>query len=556
MTAPAPAPATRRRPVLPVRWRQLLAALGVLAVVLPVAPAAAVTAAIDWADRPTTPIELPEGWSVVACEGDAPLLCATEGDADPAVVEHLPLPLPGFPELQQDLAAGVPPRVALAAEADRFHAVFREDRQMGCPAGWTYAPLATRGAVVGGLPGITYGFTVTDVDGRLVEHVRSWMGVREDGQDGVVDIVTANELNAGACLGDEGTQPFREGGLGRFAPSLAQLVARSTFGPGSAPAPRAILDGRMTADDAVGASVALSALAIPDGGAATALLARDDLFADALASGGAQGLRDAPLLLTGGDALDPRVAAELDRLGTTAVVVLGGEAAVAPTVVDALEADGIAVQRLAGPDRIGTAVALAREVAPTARRAVLVRADGTGSQETADALAAGSLAAVEGVAVLLTPTASLDPRVAGYLQDAGVEEVVLAGGEAALSPAVATALDDLGIAVDRAAGDERAGTATAVAARRDVPTAGYADVVVLVDGGTWVDGLLAAGLGLRSLAPIVLADGASLPPATRDFLAGADPTQPPTLLCMPSVLPAACDAAVSDLAGGDPVEPS
>lgn len=64
----------------------------------------------------------------------------------------------------------------------------------------------------------------------------------------------------------------------------------------------------------------------------TVVLARADQFPDALAGGPLAARLDAPLLLTGRDGLDARVAEEIERLGATGAVLLGGPSALSPAI--------------------------------------------------------------------------------------------------------------------------------------------------------------------------------------------------------------------------------
>ena len=73
----------------------------------------------------------------------------------------------------------------------------------------------------------------------------------------------------------------------------------------------------LTGETPVEAAIALSQATYES--AANVLLTRDDLFADAMSSGSAQGVLDAPLLVTDRDVLDPRVIHEIDRLVLSAL---------------------------------------------------------------------------------------------------------------------------------------------------------------------------------------------------------------------------------------------
>jgi hypothetical protein len=249
-----PARASRRRPG-PVVVATLVIALA--AVVTAPAIARASVPGLDWTALPADPVDLPEGWQAARCEGDAPLLCTAEAGIPQGAVAHLAVALAGS-ELGDELAAGIAVRTALIREVRRVHAAVAEDRESTCP-GTTYIPDPTVGATVGGLPGVRYGFTLL-ADGRAVERTIGAMAVRDPGGDPVLDVVSAEQLAEGSCIGAEGTQPFTDAGLDRFAPILLQLVARSSAGSGggTVPAPAA---GALAAEDAVATSVAVAARA-------------------------------------------------------------------------------------------------------------------------------------------------------------------------------------------------------------------------------------------------------------------------------------------------------
>ncbi|CAN5173965.1 hypothetical protein BH23ACT9_BH23ACT9_35270 [soil metagenome] len=205
---------------------------------------------------------------------------------------------------------------------------------------------------------------------------------------------------------------------------------------------------------------------LPAGSAPTVLLGRSDEFADSLASGGAQGALDAPLLLTDPDQLDGAVAAELARLGAERVVLLGGEQALSTEVQQALGDAGLATERLAGPTRVLTAIAVAEALLPAPRRVLLARAFGDAevpSRAYADSLAGGAAAAGLQAPLLLTDSEALSTEVADYLnRTPSVGEVVVLGGTAAVSDDVVSALGAHDVTVIRVAGPDRFVTAASV----------------------------------------------------------------------------------------------
>lgn len=274
------------------------------------------------------------------------------------------------------------------------------------------------------------------------------------------------------------------------------------------------------------------------------LIARDDTFADALASGVLQGA--AVLLLVPREGpLPAPVSDVIGRLGATRATVLGGTAAVSPAVEQQITGLGLAVDRLAGVDRAATAAAIA-QAAGGAGTAILVRGyAGTGTDVAggfADSLAAGALAARRGWPVLLTAPEGLPAATAAYLEAAPLHHVVIVGGRDAVSSAVLGDVAALGLTVERVAGADRFATAVAVA--RSSPGGGHAVVVDGVSEDAWAGGFAAAALSRAWDAPLLLAAPDRLPLATRAFLAEevARPADTDRVLsCV--LLFAACEAA-------------
>jgi len=299
----------------------------------------------------------------------------------------------------------------------------------------------------------------------------------------------------------------------------------------------------LTASDNVQLSIRWSEAIVADAAAPVAIVARSDSFADSLAAGALAGTLGAPVLLnppTSG--LDARVARELDRVGAELVYVVGGTGAVSVAAESDLRASGRAVERLAGTDRVRTAVAVAREIGPTPH-VYLARAFGPDPARTfADSIGAGMVAGTDRVPLLLTDPASLSTSTADLLDAFDVEEVRIVGGTAAVSDRVETQLEAAGHAVARIAGADRFGTAVATA-RLSYSGGG---LVALVDGfsaNSWASGFPAAA---AAEGAVVMSDGERLPSATRAWLESQAGTGA-FLVCAPEVRPAACTAAANTL---------
>lgn len=329
----------------------------------------------------------------------------------------------------------------------------------------------------------------------------------------------------------------------------------------------------LEAAGAVDAAIAWSQFTFADGSSDTAALGRSDKFPDNLASSLIQGQEDAPLLLTGNEALDDAVAAELERLGVETVHILGGDAALDETVENELEAAGYTVHRDAGVTRIETAIDIARTHAPNATEGLLVRAfggpSGDETQAWADALAGGAWAADENMPVFLTQTNELNDNLRAYLEDSDITSLTVLGGTAAISEAVVAELEAMGIDVNRVSGSNRFATAIAIAEARGFTDPFDAGSVILIEGqaaNAWASGFAAAAYADLSNGVIVLSNGANLPPETQAYLEGADADNDgvndnadatpdadgdPQLVCGPFVDPEACAAAAAILGYGE-----
>ena len=167
----------------------------------------------------------------------------------------------------------------------------------------------------------------------------------------------------------------------------------------------------------------------------TALLANGRRPFDALAAGPLAAGQLFPILLTETNALPTVTGDALDDLGIEHVIVLGGTAAVSDGVLASLEASGRTVRRVAGSDRMETAVAVAgllEELGMKPARAALVSAT-----SPADALGAGPWGAPDAPVVLCEAAMFCGTATSSWAHTHDVGEVVVVGGTAAVSDVAA-----------------------------------------------------------------------------------------------------------------------
>ena len=212
------------------------------------------------------------------------------------------------------------------------------------------------------------------------------------------------------------------------------------------------------------ADIAIEAcrVAVPFGQRANrVVLARDDVFADALAGTALVDEQTCVLFTPGGpdQPLAAATRAEIDRLlppgGTDPrpVDILGGTAAVSAAAEQELRDAGYTVRRFGGPTRFETAAGIATSLG-TSDDVILAW-----GQDWPDAITGGAFAAATSTPVLLTPTDALHPASAQAMEALGVERTYVIGGTAVISEATAGQAPG----PTRVSGPNRMGTAVAVA---------------------------------------------------------------------------------------------
>ena len=253
------------------------------------------------------------------------------------------------------------------------------------------------------------------------------------------------------------------------------------------------------------------------GSADHAVVARDDLFADALAAGPLAGDRGPLLITPPGPVLHPAVRLALERTlprGRT-VWLVGGSSAVSDGVARELAAAGWDVRRVAGSDRVATAaqvsqVVVQREGRPD--RAVLATAT-----DWPDASAGGAYGAFSGSPVLLTNHARIPSATARALDDVRPREVSALGGSGVIADSVVEAIH-----ADRVSGATRQGTSAAIAELLWGYTNSEPDTWIAVPGygaDAWTWAVTAAPLAARHDAAVLLVNE-SLAAPVRGYLDG------------------------------------
>jgi hypothetical protein len=250
-------------------------------------------------------------------------------------------------------------------------------------------------------------------------------------------------------------------------------------------------------------AVAISHDSFPATGSASAVvLANAFNFPDALAGTPLAAAKHGPLLLSPGDGLDPRVAAEIARVlpaGRT-VYVLGGAAAMSSTVTGQLASGGYNVVRYGGVNRFDTAAIIADQ--GLGHPSIVLEATGTNFP---DALAGGAAAVAVHAAILLTNGGTQAPETAAYLSAHPPVGMFALGGPAAAAAPNATPL----------VGSDRFATSNLVASTFFTrPT-----IAAIANGFAFPDALAGgAHIGAKGGPLLLVAPSGALPSSVRFYL--------------------------------------
>lgn len=292
--------------------------------------------------------------------------------------------------------------------------------------------------------------------------------------------------------------------------------------------PPAAMSTRLAGENRLATAVAISVDGFAESAASSVVLARADLFPDALAGTPLAVQVGGPLLLTAPDRLSEETAAELERVLQPGgrVVLLGGPDALAPAVSDAVQSRGHQVVRYEGANRFETAVRIAEQLPPEA----LFYASGN---DFPDALGAGPAAVSQGGAILLTAGDTLPPESAQFADRRPTATSYAIGGPAA------RAVPD----AEPIVGADRYDTNVRLA-RRFFRSP---EVVGVATGAAFPDALAGGARVGRDNGPVLLSEPSALPDDVATYLSDVSTSVDSALLF-------GGDSALSDAVEAEVVE--
>ncbi|OED31773.1 hypothetical protein BHE17_04690 [Planococcus maritimus] len=238
---------------------------------------------------------------------------------------------------------------------------------------------------------------------------------------------------------------------------------------------------------------------IEDGTLDHVIVASGRNFPDALAGGALTNIKNGTIVLVNDrDAVIEKTTNEIERMlkPKGKVLILGSDSVVSEKMVEKLEQQEIATQRIYGSTRIETAIEIAEEVNEDPSEIFLV--DGF---NFADALSIAPVSAKLNQPILMTKKQDkLPDSVVTYLDESNIKTVTIIGGTLAVGSPIEADLEAEGYTVNRISGSTRTETSLAVA-KAYYPNA---SAVGIANGWQFPDALSGSAFAYRNNMPVIL----------------------------------------------------
>ncbi|MBN2909312.1 cell wall-binding repeat-containing protein [Polycladomyces sp. WAk] len=247
----------------------------------------------------------------------------------------------------------------------------------------------------------------------------------------------------------------------------------------------------------------------------TIVIARGDLFTDALSGGPLAAQEAAPILLTSTSSLPGSIQSEIQRLHPRRAIILGGTGSVSTTVESQLKSMGVSeIERIAGSDRFAVSAAVAAKVASPYQDTAIVAS----GLNFPDALSSSSLAGQLGMPILLVGTDKVPASITSFIQShPNIKHFIIVGGPATVSDNVKNELSKYGT-VERISGANRYQVAINVAKYGMEHYDMDLTTMVFARGDVFADALSGGPLAVFTGAPIMLTTSTKLESNVEAFL--------------------------------------
>jgi putative cell wall-binding protein len=280
---------------------------------------------------------------------------------------------------------------------------------------------------------------------------------------------------------------------------------------------------RISGDDRYKNAAAVSAAHFSSATTVVVASGADAAFCDALSSAGLAGAVGGPMLLTKVDSLPASTTAEIQRLGASDVIIVGGTPSVSNSVKTALQNLGLTATRIDGDNRYEVAAAVGAKIKAIKGAAFEPTAFVAKGTDFPDALSCSAYAAGRCLPVLLTNpgSTSLPGATSAALTSLGIREAVIAGSTTSVSTTLENAIKNklgTGGVVKRVSGTDRYAVAASMAETATAHGWATPSHTAVASGEVFADGMVGGAAVGSSGGLMLLTRGDALPTASKGFL--------------------------------------
>lgn len=231
-------------------------------------------------------------------------------------------------------------------------------------------------------------------------------------------------------------------------------------------------------------------------------------YADAISATPLAVQLDAPVLLTYGAHIDPRVKDELKRLQAKKVILLGGNGRLSTTIEKELTDLNYDWERIGGLDRYETSTRIAEKIESDTM--ILVNGD-----DFPDALSAASYAGIEQIPILLMSNPEFPQSVSEYYQKHRPSQVIVVGGDGVVPDQL---LEEQNIPITlRLGGKDRYESAAQLYTYAQ--SAYDSNQYYLASGQLYPDAMVGTVLAAKNRSPLLITKRANLPDSLQTIFA-------------------------------------
>jgi putative cell wall-binding protein len=251
----------------------------------------------------------------------------------------------------------------------------------------------------------------------------------------------------------------------------------------------------------------------------TVVIAKGDVFSDALSGGPLATSEFAPILLTSTNSLPVSVKDQIKKLAPEKAIILGGTGSVSINVETQLKELGVTtIDRIGGKDRYAVSASVGERISISMESDTAIIASG---EVFPDALSASTIAGPMGMPVLLVQSGNVPDSIQTYIKNhPEIKHFIIVGGPATVKQSVVDQIQKLRNTanIERIGGKDRYEVSINVT-KYGIHNYGMdLSTVAFARGDLFPDALSGAPLANIYYAPILLTSTSSLEPKVDAFL--------------------------------------